>query len=186
MFICLAITCLLVGLLYVYVRQQLKYQNDQLEQLMGMVKCMVVPQEIPRLEPPRLPTKVVVSDDESEDESDESDDESDESSNGSIESVVADVVADVADVKAEITEVNDVAEDITELSTSDMVSTYEEKGVRMEEMADMLNIIGIDISSMVRPVDLETLSVKELRAKVAEVGGPTLKTKREMIQYLSR
>lgn len=181
MFICLAITCLLVGLLYVYVRQQLKYQNDQLEQLMGMVKCMVSPQEIPRLEPPRLPTKVVVSDDESESE-DESDESDDESSNGSIESVVA----DVADVVAEITEVNDVAEDITELSTSDMVSTYEEKGVRMEEMADMLNIIGIDISSMVRPVDLETLSVKELRAKVAEVGGPTLKTKREMIQYLSR
>lgn len=177
MFICLAITCLLVGLLYVYVRQQLKYQNDQLEQLMGMVKCMVAPheQEIPRLEP-RLPTKVIVSDDESESD-DDSDDDSE--SSGSIESVAV-----KADPVPEITEVNDVAEEITELSTSDMVSTYGEE-VKMDDMANMLNIIGVDISCMLRPVDLETLSVKELKAKVAEVGGPTLKTKRDMIQYLS-
>ena len=176
MFICLAITCLLVGLLYVYVRQQLKYQNDQLEQLMGMVKCMVAPheQEIPRLETPRLPTKVIVSDD----ESDESESESDESDAESIETVEP----DKADVKEP--EITNEVEEITELSTSDMA--YETKEVKMDEMADMLNIIGIDISCMVRPVDLETLSVKELRAKVAEVGGPTLKTKREMIQYLSR
>jgi len=166
MFICLAITCLLVGLLYVYVRQQLKYQNDQLEQLMGMVKCMVAP-EIPQVEQ-RLTTKVVVSDDESDDESDESE---------SVESVEPNKVA-------EIEEVRDVDEEITELSTSDMVSTYAEE-VKMDDMANMLNIIGVDISCMLRPVDLETLSVKELKAKVAEVGGPTLKTKRDMIQYLS-
>jgi len=170
MFICLAITCLLVGLLYVYVRQQLKYQNDQLEQLMGMVKCMVAPQEqIPRLETPRLPTKVIVSDDESDESESESDAESIET-----------VEPDKADVKEP--EMTNEVEEITELSTSDMA--YETKEVN--EMADILNIIGIDISCMVRPVDLETLSVKELRAKVTEVGGPTLKTKREMIQYLSR
>jgi hypothetical protein len=177
MFICLAITCLLVGLLYVYVRQQLKYQNDQLEQLMGMVKCMVVPheEEIPRLERP--PTKVVVSDDES-DESDESDDESESDESSAVESVK----------DQEITEVNDVVNegaDITELSTSDMVACDEIKEIKMDDMASMLNIIGVDISCMLHPVDLETLSVKELRSKVAEVGGPTLKTKRDMIQYLS-
>ena len=174
MFICLAITCLLVGLLYVYVRQQLKYQNDQLEQLMGMVKCMVVPQEIPRLETQRLPTKVVVSDD----ESDESDDESESDESSAVESVK----------DQEITEVNDVVNegaDITELSTSDMVACDEIKEIKMDDMASMLNIIGVDISCMLHPVDLETLSVKELRSKVAEVGGPTLKTKRDMIQYLS-
>ena len=178
MFICLAITCLLVGLLYVYVRQQLKYQNDQLEQLMGMVKCMVVPQEIPRLEERKedRPCKVIVSDDEeSDEESDEGSDE-DSESDGTIETV------EPAEVNAEVTEVNEVTEEeITELSTADMAFAE----VKMDEMANMLNIIGLDIS-MVRPVDLESLSVKELRAKVAAVGGPTLKTKREMVQYLSR
>lgn len=180
MFICLAITCLLVGLLYIYVRQQLKYQNDQLEQLMGMVKCMVAPheQEIPRLEP-RLPTKVIVSDDESESD-DESDDDSE--SGSSIESVA--IKADPVKAAPEIAEVNEVVEEITELSTSDMVCAYGEE-VKMDAMANMLNIIGVDISCMLRPVDLETLSVKELKAKVVEVGGPTLKTKRDMIQYLS-
>jgi hypothetical protein len=167
-----------VGLLYVYVRQQLKYQNDQLEQLMGMVKCMVVPQEIPRLEERKeerkedRPCKVIVSDDEESDEESDEDSESD----GTIETV------EPAEVNAEVTEVNaEVTEEITELSTADMAFAE----VKMDEMANMLNIIGLDIS-MVRPVDLESLSVKELRAKVAAVGGPTLKTKREMVQYLSR
>jgi hypothetical protein len=111
-----------------------------------------------------------VSDDESE-----SDYESDESDTESVES--AEVKESVQDIVQE-----SVTEEITELSTSDMA--YEMKEVKIDDMANMLNIIGIDVS-IARPVDLETLSVKELRGKVAEVGGPTFKTKREMLQYLT-
>jgi hypothetical protein len=180
MFICLAITCLLVGLLYVYVRQQLKYQNDQMEQLMGMVKCIVAPHEheIPRLEPRSL-TKVVVSDDESEESEESEAEESEESDSESIESVEPPLMVDPVTVDTPKNEV----EEVTELSTSDMVCDIKE--VKVDDMANMLNIIGVDISCVLRPVDLETLSVKELRSKVAEVGGPTFKTKREMIQYLN-
>ena len=85
-FICLAISCLLIGLLYVYMRQQFAAQNLQIQNIKEMISSMA--EEMGKQEEPKQPPKqisaerhprVPVSDD-SESEDSSSEEESDEES----------------------------------------------------------------------------------------------------------
>lgn len=168
MFISLAITCLLAGLVYIYVRQELSRQNAQIEQLTLMVKCFMDAQVKQEPAKPRENfTRVVVSDDSesSDDEPDESADESEDES-----------VVECPPLEPEWPVINEVAEVIEEISTSDMTE------VKHIELAASDVFFSISVGAL---GDVESLNVKELKAKVAEMGGPSsLKKRNELIEYI--
>ena len=171
-FVCLAISCLLIGLLYVYVRQQFAFQTNQIGQLTNLIKTMateIVPrQEIKAAEPEERPERIEVSDDScSETDSECSSDEEEP----------------VKCVELEV----ELKEPVNELKVA-KVETLDDLPELMVEEIGAIEAEEIDISSkkITMETNYEAWSLKDLKAKISEMGGPTLKTKKLMLEYLEK
>ena len=183
--ICLALSCLLVGLLYVFMRQQLSAQDkkisdltqlvvsvaSQLQQQSGNFLSPASPPSLPApLEVTRLPERVTVSDDsESEGETD-SESESDNSEDEEEVRKVKQTIEPVEHAEVELQNTLDIVEDISIVLDLNDDST---KTINLFEDAPKPNY--------------EKLTVKDLKELVSKQGGPgSLKTKKELIDYLEK
>jgi hypothetical protein len=160
-FVCLAISCLLIGLLYVYVRQQFAAQNNTIGELSRFIRGMaaeVTEKEIK-----------VVQEDEKEDKqvlievSDDSESDSDSESESGDEG--ADIrTFDIESVKVEMPEL-----------------------LEPEVLPEIIEVVVEETAKkIVLETNYEQWSLKELKEKISGMGGPNLKTKKLMIEYLEK
>ena len=215
-FICLALSCLLIGLLYVYVRQQFAAQNSQIMQLTQLVSSMaheiqhVEPAALKAYDPPlevkRLPERVTVSDDsESEGDSDEESDDEIEvcpvqkptqkhevvsDSEDEIETVDAD-----ADLNVNVNVDVDVDVDLNvyvnvepeEFKNEIIVQEPEEEVSIVLNLSETKTINLFEEMVEPRKVNYDKLTVKELKEMATKLGAPaSLKTKKELIDFLEK
>ena len=181
--ICLALSCLLVGLLYVFMRQQFAAQDRKISDLTQLVASVaselqqssspVAPALPPQLEVKGMPEvahlseRVTVSDD-SESDCDSSDEESVAESEKSIEEVNVSKSLEPKEFKLENT--LDIVEDISIV-------------LDLNEGTKTINLFD---EPSVKP-NLEKLTVKDLKDLVAKESGPSsLKTKKELIEFLEK
>jgi hypothetical protein len=207
-FICLALSCLLIGLLYVYMRQQFAAQNMQIGQLKQLVTTMAqefqqghCKNELEATPDPVGSTikkiittqehRVTVSDDsESEDDDEAEDDEE-------YEEEEEDEAEDVeVEVEVEVT----VKEETKVQKLENTLEIDESMRIEVDDLSDSTNEpIVLDISEQTKTINLfeesppvpkkailEKLSVKELKEMVSSKGGPSLKTKKEMVEFLEK
>ena len=175
--ICLALSCLLVGLLYVFMRQQLSAQDKKISDLTQLVVSvasqlqqqsgnLLSPASPPSsgerpLEVKRLPERVTVSDDsDSEDETD-----SESGSDSEDEQVVH--KTEEPDLKNTL----DIVEDI-----SIVLDINDDEGTKT-----------INLFEESPKQNYDKLTVKDLKELVSKQGGPgSLKTKKELIDFLEK
>lgn len=193
--ICLALSSLLVGLLYVFMRQLFAAQDRKISDLTELVASVVtelqqqtLPPSIsppthaslpaPALEVKRLPERVTVSDD-SESESDSDDDssttnESDSEDGEEVKKNVLEKAPETEEVQVETVLTNEV--EIEDISiTLDLSDSGKTKTINLFETVEP-----------VKP-NYEKMTVKELKELVAKQGGPgSLKTKKELIDFLEK
>lgn len=190
-FICLALSCLLIGLLYVYVRQQFAAQNNQIMQLTQLVSSMaheiqhVEPAAAKAIEPPlevkRLPERVTVSDD-SESESD-SEEESDE------EMEISCPVRRPQEESESESESEDEIESVEpeELKNELIVPPHEEEVSIVLDLSETKTINLFEEIVEPRKVNYDKLTVKELKEMAGKLDAPaSLKTKKELIDFLEK
>lgn len=181
-FISLAISMLLVGLLYVYVRQQFALLETHVDELKRVIKLLALPQEEKLVEVkvekrPSEPELIEVSDDDTDEETDEeSDDESEESESKKSEPK--------DELRPQVAHVMMQGHDLMQLMQQMSFPTYEsEPAIEIEEL---------DVSEKESKVVVmedkgyENMSVKELKDKVQLLGGPSLKTKKQLVEYLEK
>ncbi len=173
-FICLAVSCVLVGLLYVYVRQQVTSQNAQISKLSDIVKTLA--QEITRpKDVERAPFSMieehvaddlsshreVVSDDEEDDSENESDEEEEEGSDDEGEcSLDVPFLHDQPVVVKKLYNVVDVQD------MSEIVSTVVDLGA-MDLVSDVVEVAPVEIAPVeIAPVEVapssEVVEVAEI------------------------
>ena len=184
--ICLALSCLLVGLLYVYMRQQFAAQDRKISDLTQLVASVATELQQqtgpypfanapkpPPMEVKRLPERVTVSDDsESEADSDEEDSDSEsEDENEETKKVGKEKEVEVKEEYPTI-ETEDIAEDMS------IVLDISEEGVKTINLFDAIE--------SVKP-NYEKWTVKELKDLALKEGGPaSLKTKKDLIDFLEK
>lgn len=178
-FVCLAISCLLIGLLYVYVRQQFAFQSNQISQLTNLIKTMAVEispkkEDLRELKMDPVDDRIEVSDDSCSETDSETDSDEEE-----------EPVKRFELPKIEIEPVN-------ELKVAKVEAKVEapELGVELVELPELVvdDIEADDLSSKKITIETnyEAWSLKDLKAKISEMGGPTLKTKKLMLEYLEK
>ena len=199
--ICLALSSLLIGLLYIYMRQQFSAQDrkiNDLTQLVASVATELQQQGIAPASPAccapvfcpaptmpfdfkRLPEKVTVSDDsdsESDSDEDETDNENDnenENGNGN------DNELECENIKVErFEEVKKKQEPLlNSLQVEDLSIVLD-----LNEGTKTINLFEIE---EVTKRNYEKWTVKELKELVIKEGGPgSLKTKKELIDFLEK
>lgn len=187
--ICLALSCLLVGLLYVFMRQQFAAQDRKISDLTQLVASVaselqqssspVQPASPPQLEVKRLPEfarlpeRVTVSDD-SESETDTDDESSVEGNAESDDDVIENVEVHVKKIVE--------PEELPFENTLDMVEDISIV-LDLNEGTKTINLFD-EVPS--KP-NLEKLTVKDLKDLVAKNNGPSsLKTKKELIEFLEK
>lgn len=185
--ICLALSSLLIGLLYIYMRQQFSAQDrkiNDLTQLVASVATELQQQGIAPVSPAcsaplfcqvnsmpfeckRSPEKVTVSDDsDSESDSDEDDDENE---------------LECENIKVErFEEVKKIDEPlVNSLQVEDLSIVLD-----LNEGTKTINLF--EIEEVTKP-NYEKWTVKELKELVVKEGGPgSLKTKKELIDFLEK
>ena len=158
-----------------YVRQQFAFQTNQIGQLTNLIKTMaveIVPrQEIKAAEPEerRPDERIEVSDDSCSDTDSEcSSDEEEEP---------------VKRVELEV----ELKEPVNELKVAKVEALDDLPELMVEEIG-AIEAEEIDISSKKITIETnyEAWSLKDLKAKISEMGGPTLKTKKLMLEYLEK
>ena len=196
-FICLAISCLLVGLLYVYVRQQFAQQSAQITTLAEMMRS--VAQEVAdsrdcRDLTSRCPAKptitvqhfepVVVEEDGNTSESDEGETDDDEVSESEVDDRQPVSDDEVEDDRKQIQ-----TDQIMEFVINVPAPTISEKS-SMEEITEV--ILNHEEPSLAKVVVLESSnfeewSMKQLKEKVNQMGGPgSLRSKKAMVEFLEK
>jgi len=186
-FISLAISMLLIGLLYVYVRQQFALLENHVDELKRVIKMLALPEQVKpdvkpdvkvvELQKEVRPELITVSDDES-DETDESDNESDES----VEMELQEMKGEPNEMRAEVSHVMLQGHDLMQLMQHMSFPTYAdpEPALEIEEIEAEPKSIVMDDKGY------ENMSVKELKEKVQLQGGPSLKTKKQLVEYLEK
>lgn len=188
MLICLAISCGLIGLLFLYIRQKLYVFEMRINTISDIVRELT--QELAGPRQFNLQERVTIkaesesdSDSESESEEDESDNETDcESQSDDSEHSEVEIEVEVEDIN-EITVVKSES-DVIEL---DLGTPLE--NIVLDDETDKIEVSDDeDIKMVVIEKSLyDGLSVKELKAKVAELGGPSnLKTKKALLEFLEK
>jgi len=194
-FICLAISCLLVGLLYVYVRQQFAQQSAQITSLAEMMRS--VAEEVansktrPDLKCFSMPMQTVQSfdpivvEDASESDADEEGETDDEGSDSE-----ADERQPVSDDEVEDDRKQVQTDQIMEYVINVPAPTISEAPPSMEEITEV--ILNSEEPSLAKVVVLETSnfeewSMKQLKEKVNQMGGPgSLRSKKAMVEFLEK
>ena len=198
-FICLAISCLLVGLLYVYVRQQFAQQSAQITTLAEMMRSVAEEVANSKARPEnKCPAQPMITmqhfesvplsdggqDSESEDEEGETDDEGSESEVDERQPVSDDEVEEVKDDRKQIQ-----TDQIMEFVINVPAPTISEPPP-FEEITEV--ILNHEEPSLAKVVVLETSnfeewSMKQLKEKVNQMGGPgSLRSKKAMVEFLEK
>jgi len=186
--ICLALSCLLVGLLYVFMRQQFAAQDRKISDLTQLVASVVAelqhqmppaalpPPPLP-LEVKRMPERVTVSDDSESEGDTESDSESEGEESGEED--------DDKKVEAKVEVVKKAPEEVKE-------SSLLENAIELDDIS-----IVLDLSEGTKTINLfdapeakpnyDKWTVKDLKDLVSKHGGPaSLKTKMDLIDFLEK
>ena len=144
-----AILGLLIGLLFMFVRQKLSALESRVNLLTDTVQTMAGFRRV-------------------EDEDDEEDDEDDEEDE-----------EDEEDEDEEEIQSEPIFVEVNEPFTKQIVSDDEEevKMIILDKEPEEIKTISLDN-------DYESLSLKELKDKVTERGGPKLRTKKELLDFL--
>ena len=144
-----AILGLLIGLLFMFVRQKLSALESRVNLLTDTVQTMAGFR------------RVEDEDDEEEDEEEDEEDEDDEDE-------------DDEEIQSE-----PIFVEVNEPFTKQIVSDDEEevKMIILDKEPEEIKTISLDN-------DYESLSLKELKDKVTERGGPKLRTKKELLDFL--
>ena len=202
-FICLAISMLLVGLLYVYVRQQFALIETHVNELKGIIKMLALPPPEPEaaleLKVEKRPAEelVCVSDD-SADSDEETDEEPDEDADEETEVEESEPMPAKPQVAHVMMQGHDLMQLMQQMSFPGafQFDQEHEPALEIEEVTD-LGPEPVDITEVHVPepgsdkivvlgASYEHLSVKELREKVQSLGGPSLKTKKQLVEYLEK
>ena len=190
-FICLALSCLLIGLLYVYVRQQFAAQNNQIMQLTQLVSSMaheiqhvepaVIKASGPPLEVKRLPERVTVSDD-SESESDSEEESDDEIE---VKCPVRPQKQEDSESEEEMDEMESIEPE--ELKNELIVHAPEDDVSIVLDLSETKTINLFEEIVEPRKVNYDKLTVKELKEMTSKLDAPaSLKTKKELIEFLEK
>jgi hypothetical protein len=200
-FVCLAISCLLIGLLYVYVRQQFAIQTTQISQLTGIIRSMAVEmtpepkKEEPAIEVAKLgPERIDVSDDS------ESDDDSDcdsEHSSTEVEPEISNFVVDDFVDPPKLSSFK-VDQGFGDRSATFVVDRSAAGAFIIERPADVIHgpeVVELSLleetvleppRQIVIETNYESWSMKDLKEKISQMGGPNLKTKKLMLEFLEK
>ena len=142
-----AILGLLIGLLFMFVRQKLSVLESRVNLLTDTVQTIAGFRR--------------VEDDEEDEEDEEEDEEEDDDEEEEEEEVI-----------------NPIFLEVNEPFTKQIVSDDEEE----------VKVITLDKDEEIKTIslanDYESLSLKELKDKVTELGGPKLRTKKELLDFL--
>jgi hypothetical protein len=180
---------LLVGLLYVYVRQQFNLLETHINELKTVIKMLAMPEkerdeevnEMKEVKVEKRSELIEVSDDESTDEEDESVEEEPELK---IMHLAPPKMAHVMMMQTDSMQQEELMNLVQRISMP-----------MMREMVEMVetpilteDVVEIETEPKVVTMDhpYEALTVKELREKVQLQGGPSLKTKKQLIDYLEK
>jgi cytoskeletal protein RodZ len=180
----LAITLILMGVFFFYVRQKLFIIESRLELMSETIQTMAGV------------TRAALQDD-SEDESEESDEsrsDSDEDSEPDHVNLVFEdqhyptperVTVSDDDVKKISLPGNEAVEEI-EVKKMTLSDTYDLDEVKTDSLTNEVVDLNVSDSPELdkRVTSFESLTLKELKDKVAEYNGPKLKTKKELIDFL--
>ena len=205
-FVCIAVSCLLVGLLYIYTRQQLTAHAVQIEHLTEMVKCLVTPpndqlapeSDLRMRESDDL--RMRVSDDEESDE--ESEEETDDEELAKESSMRVVNMLSSPDFAMSMRVLN-LATDSNGMPSFITVLKNEVDDGRVEEVVEEVEKVVEEVEKVVEEVveevvekvveevveekreNYDALTIKELKAVISKMGGPSnLKTKKDMVSYL--
>jgi len=181
--LCLGISILLIGLVYFYLRQQLQSLERHVSELKSIIRMMASQDSAPELPPPEPQQELVcVSDDDTDCES-ASDDESEPADEPDEDPVL--VVPEPA--KEQVAQMHIM------VPGANFMQVFETMTFRTDEFASepALEIEEIEeISEAPKQITLtenyDGLSVKELKELVASRGGPSLKTKQQLIAFLQK
>lgn len=194
--ICLALSCLLVGLLYVYMRQQFAAQDRKISDLTQLVASVATelqqqtgpypfaaPPQHPAMEVKRLPERVTVSDDsESEVDTDDEDD-SDSESEDEVEKKETNTKEKEKEKEPSKTTEVEVKEEYPTIETEDIV---EDTSIILDIGEGVKTINLFDTVEVVKQ-NYDKLTVKELKDLVSKESGPaSLKTKKDLIDFLEK
>ena len=175
---CLAITALIAGVLYIVMRQQLAVLEKRIDQLTSVVKTLALDRpkeaEEPEDSSPPPEKKVYVSDD-SESESDSSEDDDME------------VECEYVNLEPSGVIIMQDAPNLLEMMSHVMIRT---EGPPVEEFdMDVPNVEEYkkeESKQIVLEGAYESLTLKELKDKVATMGGPVLKTRKALLEFLEK
>jgi len=191
-FISLAISLLMIGLLYVYVRQQFALLENHVNELKNVIKMMALPppEEKPEVKEKRPAEELVCVSDDSEEETDE---EGESDAEDAEEYIPEPPRAQVAHV---MMQGGDLMHLMQQMSFPRSFNLEEpEPALEIEEVettvvktdSDLPDLVISDLASdkvITLNPSYENMSVKELKEKVQLQGGPSLKTKKQLIEYL--
>lgn len=163
----LAITLILMGVFFFYVRQKLVSFENRLELLSQTIQTMAGV------------TRAALQDDDSVEESDSDQDE--ETDN--------ELQLDYEEPELYPERVTVSDDDVKKISLpeNEILEELEVKKVQPEELEDknVDEVKKLTLTSLDEvKTELDTLTLKELKDKVAELNGPKLKTKKELIEFI--
>ena len=178
--IVLAISCILIVALFLYVRYKMAIFENRLELLSDTIQTMAGV------------TRAALQNDESDEESeDESDEESeDDDTNGSSQSDSSEIQVDYEGRFPTPERMTVSDDDVKKVSLQPEVEEIEIKKILELEVEPKLSDPEIveesDVKTVALPTPFDSLTLKELKEKVNELNGPKLKTKKELIDFLQK
>ena len=156
-----AILGLLIGLLFMFVRQKLSALESRVNLLTDTVQTMAGFRRVEDEEDEEE------EDDEEEDEDEEEEEEEEEEEKGSFTRVGIENGINLGSVgRMEKEDIKVVSDDEVEVLELNDINEVEVKKINLEGP------------------DYESLSLKELKDKVTDLGGPKLRTKKELLDFL--
>ena len=156
-----AILGLLIGLLFMFVRQKLSALESRVNLLTDTVQTMAGFRRV---------------EDEDEDEEEEEDDEDDEEEEEEEEKEKGSEYFDEVGI-----------ENVTSFGEVCRMARLEKEDMKVVS-DDEVDVLEVEINEVkkiqLEGLDYESLSLKELKDKVSDLGGPKLRTKKELLDFL--
>ena len=178
--IVLAIICILIVALFLYVRYKMAIFENRLELLSDTIQTMAGV------------TRAALQNEESDEESeDESDEESEDDTNGSSQSDASEIHVDYEGrfpTPERMTVSDDDVKKVS-LPQPEVEEIEIKKIIELEvepKLSDPEIVEESDVKTVALPTPFDSLTLKELKEKVNELNGPKLKTKKELIDFLQK
>jgi hypothetical protein len=169
-----AILGLLIGLLFMFVRQKLSALESRVNLLTDTVQTMAGFRR--------------VEDEDDEDEEDEDEDDEDEDEDEEDEDEKCEYFTRVGiqnDISFET--IGKMEHQQMEKEVMKVVSDDEVDEVEVLELNELNEVKDVEVKKInLEGPDYESLTLKELKDKVTELGGPKLRTKKELLDFLKK